>query len=81
MDDDGNLYVSDTGNFVVRKITSSGVSTIAGTGSPGYEDSEDPMSGQVFGLEGIDVGAGYMFIADGNRGETGPYHRIRRLSL
>jgi sugar lactone lactonase YvrE len=82
MDEGGNLYVSDTGNFVVRKISSSGeVSTIAGTGSPGYQDSEDPMSGQVFGLEGIDVTAGYLFIADGNRGETGPYHRIRRLTL
>ncbi|HUS66855.1 MAG TPA: hypothetical protein VMZ28_20095, partial [Kofleriaceae bacterium] len=82
MDGDGALYVSDTGNFVVRKISADGaVTTVAGSGSPGYADSEAPMAGEIFGLEGLDVAGGYLFIADGNRGETGPYHRIRRLSL
>jgi len=84
MDGDGNLYISDIGNFVVRKISPAGdVTTIAGSGTPGYKDSVDPMTGEIFGLEGLDVDptGGYLYIADGNRGETGPYHRVRRLSL
>lgn len=82
MDDDGSLYVCDSGNFVVRRIAADGsVSTVAGSGTPGHADSEDPMAGEIFGLEGLDVAGGRLFIADGNRGETGPYHRVRRLTL
>lgn len=82
--DDGTIYVTDTGNFVVRAISPSGdVSTIAGDGSPGFKDSTDPRSGEIFGLEGMDMSpdGAYLYIADGNRGDGGPYNRIRRLTL
>jgi hypothetical protein len=83
VDADGNIYVTDTGNFLIRRISPDGqVTTIAGNASPGYKDSEDPLAGQMFAIEGIDVGTdGYLYIADGTRGEPAPYHRIRRLTL
>lgn len=79
----GNIYVTDTGSYLVRRISPDGqVTTIAGNGSAGYTDSEDPLAGQLYGVEGIDVGNdGYLYIADGTRGEPLPYHRIRRLTL
>jgi sugar lactone lactonase YvrE len=83
MDDAGNIYVTDTGNYLIRKISPDGqVTTVAGNASPGYLDDEDPLAGQLFGIEGIDILAGgYAYIADGTRGEAAPYHRIRRLTL
>jgi hypothetical protein len=80
---DGSIFVTDTGNFAVRQISGGQVTQIAGDGSPGYLDSEDPMEAQIFGLEGIDVDptGSFVYIADGNRGEDGPYHRVRRCTL
>ena len=84
IDADGNVYVSELGNAVIRMLEPDGtVSTIAGmAGNPGYaDDDEDPLGGQLFGLEGIAVGGDYLYIADGNRGGTEPFHRIRRMTL
>jgi hypothetical protein len=83
MDGAGNIYVTDTGNYLIRKISADGqVTTVAGNASPGYRDDEDPLAGQLFGIEGIDIGGdGYAYIADGTRGENAPYHRVRRLTL
>lgn len=80
---DGRLFVTDTGNFTVRLISGDQVSQVAGDGSPGYLDSEAPMEAQIYGLEGVDVDptGAYLYIADGNRGDDGPYHRVRRCTL
>jgi sugar lactone lactonase YvrE len=83
-DNAGNVYVSEVDGYRIRKIDlgSGMVTTIAGTGTPGHLDAEDPMEAQFFGLEGIDVaGDMYLYAADGSRGEDEPYHRIRRVSL
>jgi sugar lactone lactonase YvrE len=83
IDSSGNVFVTDTGNFTVRQITGGQVTQVAGDGSPGYLDSEDPMEAQIYGLEGIDIdpSGAYLYVSDGNRGEDGPYHRVRRCTL
>ena len=45
LDKDGNIYIADTGNNVIRKVTTSGtISTIAGTSIAGYGGDYDPNS-------------------------------------
>ena len=69
----GVLYVSDSGNHMIRKILPNGeVSTVAGTGSPGYVEGE--LSVAQFGYPtGIAADpAGNIFVADRDNG-----HRIR----
>lgn len=84
-DSAGNLYVTEIDGYRIRKIdiASGMVTTVAGTGTPGYLDAEDPMQAMFYGLEGITIADDdtYLYAADGSRGEDEPYHRIRRVSL
>ncbi|GEM_PF-230859 len=44
-DSSGNFYISDSSNHRVRKITPAGViSTVAGTGTPGYNGDNQPAN-------------------------------------
>lgn len=82
--EDGVLYVTDTGTARVRKLyLGAGIVTIAGDGNQGFADDEDPYRARFYGLEGLDVSAadGHLYVADGDRGEGEPYHRVRRLVL
>jgi sugar lactone lactonase YvrE len=66
VDDSGNVYVADTGNSMIREITSAGVvSTLAG--SPGSVGSSNGTGGsaQFDAPQGIAVnGSGDVFVAD-----------------
>ena len=64
-DAQGNLYVADTGNHAIRKVTPQGqVSTVAGNGRPGFADGSAAQA-QFNGPMGVAVGAdGRLYVAD-----------------
>jgi sugar lactone lactonase YvrE len=77
VDSAGNVYVADTSNHVIRKITPSGdVSTLAG--DPTWRDGDRDGSGsqaRFFAPEGVAVdSAGNVYVAD-----TGN-HKIRKIT-
>ena len=65
LDTQGNLYVADTGNHAIRKISTQGlVSTLAGNGSPGFADGNGAQV-RFNGPMGVAVGAdGRVYVAD-----------------
>jgi DNA-binding beta-propeller fold protein YncE len=65
LDAQGNLYVADTGNHAIRKITPTGqVSTLAGNGQPGWRDGPAAQA-QFNGPVGVAVdGAGQVYVTD-----------------
>jgi len=66
-DASGNLYIADTSNNVVRKVTAGGViSTVAGNGTAGFGgDGGAAASAQLYAPQGVAVDAnGNLYIAD-----------------
>ncbi|MEN1925305.1 NHL repeat-containing protein [Luteimonas sp. MJ293] len=65
VDSHGNLYVADTGNHAVRRISPDGkVTTLAGDGSPGFRDGPGAQA-RFHGPMGVAVDAlGRVFVAD-----------------
>lgn len=78
------IYFTDLGNYRVRKIAADGsVTTIAGTGEGGFADNDDPLQSQLFGLEGLSAASdgSFVYVADGTRGESVPYNRVRMIEI
>jgi trimeric autotransporter adhesin len=76
-DSSGNLYIADSGNYRIRKVTTAGVTTtVAGNGTVGFSGDGGPAtSAQLAAVNGVAVdSAGNIYIAD-----TGN-HRIRKVS-
>ncbi|WP_342114890.1 NHL repeat-containing protein [Pseudoduganella sp. OTU4001] len=75
LDKQGNLYVADTGNHVIRKVAPDGtVSTLAGSGVAGFADGQGAQA-QFNGPVGVAVDSGgVVYVAD-------TYNdRVRRIS-
>ena len=75
LDTSGNVYVADTYNHRIRKVTPGGeVSTLAGSGSATFADGSG--AGAIFNRpQGVAMDtSGYVYVADTEN------HRIRKLS-
>ena len=79
----GDIYLTDAGNFRVRRIVGDKVETLAGDGTAGSLDSDNPLAAKIYGLEGLSVvpDGSMVYIADGNRGNGLPYNSVRQLKL
>jgi hypothetical protein len=70
VDSAGNLFITDTNNSVIRKVTAATgfITTIAGNGTAGYSGDGGPaMQAKLDVPEGLFVdGSGNLFIADTN---------------
>jgi sugar lactone lactonase YvrE len=79
----GEIYLTDLGNFRVRKISGDQVTTVAGNGMGGAVDNDDPLMSELYGLEGLSVvpDGSMLYVADGNRGEAVPFNRVRQVEL
>ncbi|GAA4466583.1 hypothetical protein GCM10023093_20940 [Nemorincola caseinilytica] len=76
-DNSNNVYISDTYNYRVRKISSSGIiSTIAGQGVGGFSGDNGLATGAKFqGITGLKIDlAGNVFVSDAI------VNRVRRIS-
>jgi sugar lactone lactonase YvrE len=79
----GIVYVADTFNHVVRRISGGTVIIEAGNGTAGFVDVDNRGDDEFFGLEGIGLTADgkALWIADGNGGNGDPYNRVRRIQV
>ncbi|MEI6713395.1 MAG: immunoglobulin domain-containing protein, partial [Verrucomicrobiota bacterium] len=77
VDLDGNVFVADTDNFKVRRVSPYGVvSTWAGNGVSGYIDHENPDLAQFGAFSGISVDRlGNVYVADRE------HNRIRHIAV
>ena len=78
LDPGGNLYIADSGNNRVRKVSKNGVITsIAGNGSPGYSgDGGQATTAALYQPEGVAVdSSGLLYIADTQN------NRVRAVAL
>ena len=75
VDSDGTVYVADSGNNRIRKISTSGaVSTLAGAGNAAFNDG-DGVAASFYDPRGISVDSnGLIFVADTQN------HRIRKIT-
>ena len=72
----GNIYVADSGNNRVRKISSGVITTAAGNGEAGWSgDGGLATDARISGPAGVALDtAGSLFISDANN------HRIRKIT-
>ncbi|MGO9095116.1 MAG: BACON domain-containing protein, partial [Bryobacteraceae bacterium] len=76
VDSAGNLYIADTFNQRIRKVSAGTISTVAGNGNGGFAGDGGPAANaSLFGPSGVAVDSvGNLYIADASN------NRIRKLS-
>jgi sugar lactone lactonase YvrE len=76
VDGNGNLYISDTHNQRIRRVSAGVITTIAGTGAAGFAGDGGPALQAILSLPGalaVD-GSNNLYFADTNN------HRIRKIT-
>lgn len=76
VDTAGNVYIADTHNNRIRKVTSGTITTVAGTGAAGFSGDGGAATSATLNLPtaiAVDAG-GNLYIADTNN------HRIRKIT-
>ncbi len=70
VDSAGNLYIADTDNQVIRKVSNDLIATVAGIRNPGFSGDDGPAIGaELFVPSGVAVdAAGSVYIADTRNG-------------
>jgi len=83
IDAQGTIYITDSGNHAIRKISHGMVTTVSGKIEGGYADAADPMSALYYGIEGLDVtpDGHTLIVADGNDGDGSAYNHVRKITL
>ena len=76
VDSAGNLYIADTDNYRVRKVSNGVITTVAGNGAWGFSGDNGPAtSAQLAGPPGVAVdAAGNLYIADSDN------YRVRKVA-
>ena len=76
VDSAGNLYIADLGNNRVRKVSAGIITTVAGTGTAGYNGDNVPAtSAELYGPWGVALDlSGHLYIADTDN------NRIRKVA-
>ena len=76
VDTSANIYIADSHNHRIRKISGGTITTFAGTGAPGFSgDTGSAVAAQLWLPSGVAVDkSGNVYIADTNN------HRIRKVS-
>jgi trimeric autotransporter adhesin len=69
VDGAGNIFIADSGNQRVRMVSNGTITTIAGTGAPGYSGGGPAASALLNNPSGIAVDtAGHVYISDSGNG-------------
>jgi uncharacterized protein (TIGR03437 family) len=76
LDSAGNVYVADSSNNRIRKVSNGVITTVAGNGTPGFSGDGGPATSTgVYGPSGVALdSAGSLYIADAGN------NRIRKVS-
>ena len=76
LDAAGNLYIADSGNFRVRVVDTDGnITTLAGTGAPGFSGDNGPANQAKVSPVDVAVNNGSLYIADAAN------NRVRKVDL
>jgi uncharacterized protein (TIGR03437 family) len=75
VDSGGNLYIADSNNYRIRKVSNGVITTAAGNGTQGFGGDNGPAASAQLQPWGVAVdSSGSLYVADS------PNHRIRKIS-